>query len=234
MSSEMSQQRWWLLPVGVLGLGLLLTVPFWTGDLDLRVAHWVQTWNDARGGNQEDQWWWRLPYLLPPLVTVAAVIGGLIAVISGIRRQASSSLRAGLYLLLVLGLGCGVLVNVILKDHWGRPRPRDTIELGGNRSYLPPWCLGIAGYGKSFPSGHVAVPALGIALWLLWRRHRPLLARWSLAGGLALTIWVGAGRILAQGHWLSDVLWSLVLMTVVAAVLHRAVMRDQPCGSASP
>ncbi len=34
--------RWWLLPAGALAAGLLLTVPFWLGDLDLHVAQAIE------------------------------------------------------------------------------------------------------------------------------------------------------------------------------------------------
>ena len=219
--------RWWLLPVAFLVAGVLLTIPFWTGDLDLRVAAWVQDWNAAHGGAQQDQWWWRLPYRLPAVLLVILGLGVVTAIIAGARRPASGLLRQGIYVALVFILGCGVLVNVVLKDHWGRPRPRDTEQFGGTRTYLAPWVLGERGGGKSFPSGHVAVPAACTCLWLLWRRRRPVLARWCLGLSLAMTAWVGAARMLALGHWLSDVLWATVLMVVTAALLHRLVLGRQ-------
>ena len=226
MTAERCDTRWWLLPVGALALGLLLTIPFWTSDLDLRVAAWVQAWNGSRGGDeQENRWWWVMAYYVPATLIGLLVLGSLVALVRGHRREA-------IYVLLVLALGSGVIVNMTLKDNWGRPRPRETVQFGGSREYLPPWQIGTPGKGKSFPSGHVAVPPLGIALWLLWRRRRPALARWALGGGLVLTAWVGGQRMLANGHWLSDVLWSLVLMTVIAAVLHRLVVREADAGRA--
>lgn len=212
--------RWWLLPAGVLALGLLLSIPFWTGDLDLRVAGLVQAWNEAHGGAEQDRWWWLLPYRLPGMLVVGLVLGSVVAMVRG-------QWRAGIYVLLVLLLGCGLLVNLVLKDGWGRPRPRQVEQFGGAMSYLPPWRMGEPGTGKSFPSGHVAVPAACTCLWLLWRRRRPRLAGWCLGLSLALAAWIGAARMLALGHWLSDVLWSVVLMVVVAALLHRAVFGRQ-------
>ncbi len=219
--------RWWMLPVGALGAGLLLSIPFWTGDLDVRVAAWVQAWNEAQGGAQQDRWWWRLPYRVPAVLVVLLSLGVVVAVIRGLRTPASGLLRPGIYVALVLILGCGVLTNAVLKDHWGRPRPRDTEQFGGTRAYIPPWVIGERHGGKSFPSGHVAVPAACSCLWLLWRRRRPLLARWCLGLSLGLAAWVGAARMLAQGHWLSDVLWATVLMVVTAALLHRLVLGRQ-------
>ncbi len=223
---------WWILPAGVLLLGLLLSIPFWLTDLDVQVARLVQAWNLDHGGAQQDAWWWRLPYQLPTVLVAAMILGALTAIIRGLRRRSSDLVRQGVYVLLVLTLGCGVLVNVILKDHWGRPRPRDTVAFGGSEAYVPPWII-TDGNGKSFPSGHVAVPAATLGLWMLWRRRRPRLARWCLAGSLMLTAWVGAVRMLALGHWLSDVLWATVLMFVVAALLHRLLLHGRPAEAAS-
>ena len=39
--------------------------------------------------------------------------------------------RPALFLVLVAALGPGLLINVVFKDHYGRPRPREVQELGG-------------------------------------------------------------------------------------------------------
>ena len=217
-------RRWWLLPAGTLVLGLLLTVPFWLGDLDLRVAQAVQAWNDGQGGDQEDRWWWLVPYYLPMVLSLGFGLAAVGAVVGGLLRPERGWLRPGIYLALVMAVGIGLVTNLVLKDHWGRPRPRDTVHFGGGWDYLAPWQKGTAGRGKSFPCGHATVPALGFALWLLWRRNRPVLSRWALGGAAVLTAWVAAARMLAQAHWLSDVLWAVVLMIVVSALLHRLLL----------
>lgn len=218
------EERWWLLPAWTIALGLLLTIPFWFGDLDVRVALAVLAWDDGHGGDQEIRWWWLAPYYLPTVLSLGLGLAAVGAVIGGLLRPERGWLRPGLYLMLVMVVGIGVVTNVVLKDHWGRPRPRDTVQLGGSWDYLVPWDKGTAGRGKSFPCGHATVPALGFALWLLWRRRRPGLAAWSLAGGAVLTAWVAAARMVAQAHWLSDVLWSVVIMIVVPALLHRLLL----------
>ena len=223
-SGHVGCERWWLLPLGAVAIGLLLTIPFWISDLDLRVARVVQAWNDGRGGAQEDRWWWLLPYYLPAVLSLAIGLGSVWAIVGGLLQPARGWLRPGLFVLLSLALGSGAVSNLLLKDHWGRPRPRETVVFGGAWEYRVPWDKGVAGRGKSFPCGHATVPAMGFALWLLWRRRRPGLARWSLAGGAVLTAWIAAARLLAQAHWLSDVLWAVVVMVAVPALLHRLLV----------
>lgn len=216
----------WGLAAAALAAAAVATLLIAWGDADRGLAAAAAAWNDARGGKVQDRWWWLLPYHLPALLLAAVGLGAVAAWLRGARRQAA-------YVALVLALGSGLLVNALLKEHWGRPRPRDTLGLGGDQAYRQPWQPG--GAGRSFPSGHVTVPALAIALWLLWRRARPRLARWTLAGGLALCAWIGAARVLSGAHWLSDLVWGVALMAAVAAALHRLLIAGPgpPAGPAT-
>src|SRR5271156_4594628 len=40
--------------------------------------------------------------------------------------------RGCLAMVLTLVIGAGLITNVILKGHWGRPRPKQVIEFGGD------------------------------------------------------------------------------------------------------
>ena len=46
-------------------------------------------------------------------------------------------LKKLVYLLLVLILGAGLIVNGILKEDFGRARPRDIVEFGGSKIFTP-------------------------------------------------------------------------------------------------
>jgi lipid A 4'-phosphatase len=115
-------------------------------------------------------------------------------------------------------LGPLLLVNVILKEHWGRWRPREILELGGGESFtrvLEPG--GSCASNCSFVSGEVAsMVMLFIALAFATRHWRPIhYALAVLLGGLSVYIRVGQG-----GHFLSDAIFAGVLMVLVAAALH--------------
>ncbi len=201
-------------------LALVLTPVFWVTDLDLRIAHAF-----FRPAPEGPAWPlgarapWTLLYRAVPWLT-ALLLGGSLAVLVGARRwPALRPWRTGAgALLLTLLLGPGLLVNGVFKDHWGRPRPRQVAELGGDRPYAPPLQPHFGAGGRSFPSGHASVGFSLLALWLAWRRRRPRLARAMLALALALGGLTGVARMAAGGHFLSDVLWA-GLLTALAAVV---------------
>jgi membrane-associated phospholipid phosphatase len=133
------------------------------------------------------------------------------------------SMRAALVVLLGLALGPGLLVNVILKDHCHRPRPRQTLGLGGDFTYVAP--LRIGPVGKSFPCGHSAVGFACIALaGVVEARHRR--ARVAVVvGSLLLGVLLGLGRIATGAHFASDVLWSGILTCGTVMLVDAALSR---------
>ncbi len=124
-----------------------------------------------------------------------------------------------LYLLTALALGAGLLINGVLKEVVGKPRPIETIQFGGNKPYLPLLSFGKTGEGHSFPSGHAAVAFSLFSLAFLFSEKRKLsrIAFWGtiLFGGL-----VGGARMAAGGHYLSDVLWAGFLCYLVSHLLY--------------
>lgn len=113
--------------------------------------------------------------------------------------------RRGKAMLLVALLGGVLLVNVGLKEHWGRPRPTATTHFGGAKPFQPalqPSAL--CRSNCSFVSGHAATGFCLLALGLTGApalRRRWLLAGWVLGGTF------GMGRIVQGGHFASDVIF---------------------------
>src|SRR5262249_15597558 len=58
------------------------------------------------------------------------------------RRRARSWLgltyAQWLFLVFCIAVGPGVVVNLALKDHWGRARPKQIAEFGGRKTFTPP------------------------------------------------------------------------------------------------
>jgi lipid A 4'-phosphatase len=49
------------------------------------------------------------------------------------------SSRAAIFLIATMALAPGLVVNVLLKNHWDRPRPAAVTEFGGSERFVPWW-----------------------------------------------------------------------------------------------
>lgn len=144
--------------------------------------------------------------------------------IGSLQRHYQLRLSA-LYVLLVFLVGPGLLVNTVFKDQWGRPRPIQVAELGGQERYVPPGYFVANGEGRSFPSGHSSIGFAFVAFWFLWRQRKPQWARLALAFSVALGAAIGVTRMAAGGHFLSDVMWSAWVVLFAAWLLYYPLMR---------
>ncbi|HYB11688.1 MAG TPA: phosphatase PAP2 family protein [Alphaproteobacteria bacterium] len=132
--------------------------------------------------------------------------------------------RAGvIYLMAVFILGPGLLVNSILKEDWGRARPSQIVEFGGEKHYTPP--LEIADqcqHNCSFVSGEAS---LGFAFSAFgFVATDPRRRRLGLAAGIVLGSAFGFLRIAQGGHFLSDVYFAGVFIFALAWALHRILI----------
>lgn len=125
-----------------------------------------------------------------------------------------------LFLLLVMLLGPGLLVNGILKDHsFGRPRPIQVEQFGGQDQFAP--ALRYSGECRtncSFVCGHASIAFFVMALAWAFRR------RYLFSVGLALGIVVGLVRMAQGGHFLSDVVfafWAVYFTILPLAYLFK-------------
>ncbi|WP_295385687.1 phosphatase PAP2 family protein [uncultured Thiodictyon sp.] len=227
MQTPTHSSRYWLPQLLALGLlALIGTLPFWLSDLDLRAA--ASFYHPAA----PDPWWesgkglWVFFYQASPLLSGLILLGSLLAIGAGMvwpywRRRRWSAI----FVLAATLLGPGLVINGVFKDYWGRPRPHQTLDLGGTHAYVPPLARTPEFQGKSFPSGHSSVGfALG-AFALIWQRRRPRLALATLIVSAVLGTLLGLGRMTAGDHFLSDVIWSAVMTYAMAFVLYWLILR---------
>lgn len=163
----------------------------------------------------------------------AIVITTLGALIVTARRDGLAGLgraRRAWCVLAGLALGPGLLVNLVLKGYWGRPRPIQTEMFGGDAPYVAPWritdwCVD----NCSFVSGEGASAAWMVAAVALapepWRR---LLLTPMVTYAVALSM----NRVAFGAHFLSDVVLSWSLTAVVMSLLH--VLLTAPSFTAAP
>ena len=179
---------------------------------------------------------WRALYKFGEYPGLLLAIAAALAVAATFRWPGYRAWRKPcLFLALLYLLGPGLMINAVLKDHWGRARPVDITRFGGNQVFLQPWVPSPHHEGKSFPSGHASVAFFLIGPYFILRQRRPAAAFAWLAAGSAYGSLVGLARVIQGGHFLSDVLWSggLVVLTgiVLADLLH---LDKQPALSLLP
>lgn len=130
-------------------------------------------------------------------------------------------------------LGPGLLVEIVLKGHMGRPRPVQVVQFGGTDSYHGPFVPGPdPGNHRSFVTSHAAagfwLMSLGLTCGPVWRR------RWLLIGTVTGAV-IGVGRMMQGGHFLSDVIFAFYAVwlscELVAWVDQRLSRRAPPRAS---
>ncbi len=122
-----------------------------------------------------------------------------------------------LYLALCLLVGPLVVTNLGLKDHWGRARPRDVIEFGGDKAFTSPLRPSLqCEYNCSFVSGEASsVYIVFFAAAFLFSAN----ALFLILLGIALGSVAGLVRMIEGAHFFSDVVFAGVLMALTAAAI---------------
>jgi undecaprenyl-diphosphatase len=130
----------------------------------------------------------------------------------------------GAMLLVLVATGSGLVVSLLLKHSFHRPRP----ELVPHLSHV---------YTSSFPSGHAMLSAtVFLTLGALLGRfvHQRVLKAYFLLVAVTLTLLVGLSRVYMGVHYPTDVLagwtaglaWALACWLVARALQHRGVIEE--------
>ena len=165
-----------------------------------------------------DQWWQIL--LQEGLETFLCLSVVAIVALYACNRRLKRNLcgldgRRALFAILVLVIGAGLIVNVVLKDHFGRARPRDIAEFGGTRQFTPAFVVSRqCDTNCSFSSGDAAGGFFSLALALALSRRRAF-----YVAGISIGVLVSFSRITAGAHFFSDTVTSFFVMLIVADVL---------------
>jgi lipid A 4'-phosphatase len=134
--------------------------------------------------------------------------------------------RETLFMLASFALGPGLVVNVILKNHWGRARPRQIMDFGGSASFSPAWWVSDQCQRNcSFVSGEAASAFWLMAIVFLVPRDLKLPVGVATLGFAAA---VSLARIAAGGHFLSDVLIAWLLVLLVILLTHKLFLEALP------
>jgi lipid A 4'-phosphatase len=163
------------------------------------------------------------------VVLYFGTLGFSIAGLALIWRGRPHWLRLGrahwLFLAACLVVGPGLVANLLLKDQWGRARPRHVVELGGAKAFTPPLVLSNqCRRNCSFVSGEASSTyATFYAAAVLFPQWSVTLVVAGTVGGLA----TGLIRMAQGGHFLSDIVFAGVFMALTVLLLRALMLRQE-------
>lgn len=208
-----------ILILAVVGISLFFYV---FPGVDLSVSRWFYNATDGfaladspplRALRSSSTWIMAGVLLLPLLQVAHHALAG---------RIAGRGARRSLWLLSCLVAGPGLLVNGLLKEHWGRPRPIATDLFGGEAPFQKVWVItDWCDRNCSFVSGEASSAAWLVAAALIApRRFRTPATAVAAIYAFALSI----NRIAFGGHYLSDIVLAWLLCALVFVALSRFIL----------
>ncbi|MFZ5761046.1 MAG: phosphatase PAP2 family protein [Thermodesulfobacteriota bacterium] len=205
---------WLVLPLALL---LLMTLVFTLFDLDRTISGLFYRPGEGWFLSRQPLWQWlhRQGTIPGILLTLGCL---LLWLASHYFSHLSQWRKPCLVVVLTAVLAAGLLVNAVLKQYWGRPRPSQTIEYGGQWEYRPIFPPGTPGKGASFPCGHCTMGFLFLATAAFYPRSKSLAVA-GVATGVVLGALLSAARIVQGAHFTSDTLWSFGLIIATASGL---------------
>jgi len=157
------------------------------------------------------------------IALIAPAVAALVIKLVLPRRKLLISGRAILFLISTLALGPGLLVNGVLKEYWGRPRPIEVTQFGGTEHFVSWWDpRGTCDKNCSFVSGDVA--------GAIWTMAPAALAppQWrALAYGASLAFGTGMAtiRVMQGGHFVSDTVFASVFTFLIIWIVYGLIYR---------
>lgn len=125
-----------------------------------------------------------------------------------------------IYIVLVLSVAPGLIVNATLKEHWGRARPVQIKEFGGTKTFTPAFILSDQ-KGHSFSSGHTSAAFAFVGFALLARKRRKFWMTMAISYGILVSF----ARLIAGGHFLSDIVTSFFIVWIVTHMLYKIIFK---------
>lgn len=161
-----------------------------------------------------------------PIAAAVVVAAGLAKELASGRALSDPRPRVAATALAALVLGPGLLVNLLLKEHWGRPRPVATDLFGGPYPFVP-----AARWSDACPTNCSFVSGEASAIFWLFCLIPLLPAGYRRAGSLviaAVAVFTSGLRVAFGGHYLSDVVLGGLSTPIVFCGLAVLVGRWAP------
>ncbi len=133
--------------------------------------------------------------------------------------------KVGSYVVGSLALGPGIIVNGIFKSLWGRARPIQIAEFGGDKIFTPPMVItNQCNWNCSFMSGHASVGFwVTCFAFMVKGKARP----YAIAAAIILGCVFSLSRIAQGGHFLSDVIYAGVVTILLNLWLYGVIFEKE-------
>lgn len=229
MEDAVSEREGRLPPASGILIYLLLLVCLATvfglwPQIDLAVASFAREISGGRFQFSDGWWYWLYAGTRPVFMWLSAIVAAL-GLYAWYRRRPVLGVtpRIALFILLAFLVTQALVIDVYLKIAFGRARPRDLVEFGGTLVFTPFYVVSDqCARNCSFVSGHAGMAfALFALVFVAAERWRRRLFWAVLAFGLVMS-WM---RIVQGAHFLSDVLFSGLVVYGVTWFLHLVMLR---------
>lgn len=138
-------------------------------------------------------------------------------------------------LIILVALFSNLTIQILKNDVWGRMRFRAMFYIDDFSNYTPWWEMNghSLSYAfrflnlpddafRSFPSGHTSAVAITFCFWFLPLFFRNRISKqakfWCYFLPIILTLIVGFSRIVAGAHFLTDILFAILIVMIYIAV----------------
>ena len=132
--------------------------------------------------------------------------------------------KAIIFFIVIVIMAPGIVVNSILKDHVGRPRPAHITEYGGTVVFQPPFVISDqCDKNCSFVSGHASFAFTFMAIGLLFRKR---LRHIICTSGFIFGAVVGFVRIFQGRHFFTDVVFAFFFTWLTITLIYKFFYPD--------
>ena len=188
-------------------------------ELDLIASHWFYDEKLIISATNYSGFWLAQSAFLGFIYKAVDVISRLalfISIFTFVWLMLKKDAKAFCAAIVMLSLLAGPLiaVNGVVKEHWGRARPRTVQQFDGKQQFTPAWIIADqCEHNCSFTSGHAAA-GFALCVGFFVSRRKIWLNSGLILGGL-----VGLTRMMNGAHFLSDVIFSFFIVFIVAAIV---------------